>query len=318
MLIKSADDKSKRIALFEDLKNSPMLDSWQKDRLRDELQKLRRGIQGEKDSAHYLNNYFKDSPNHAVIHDLRIEVEGEVAQIDHLLINRVLDFYMLETKNFNGDVTITPHGEFSVEYRGENVYNIPSPIEQSKRHENVLRRLFTKLEISGRAGTAPHFKHVVLVDPKAAIHRPDQKRFDSSMVIRADQFRTWQEEHIDRHIGTTELLTSMLNLRGPDAVKEIAEKIKRQHRPENVLTIPDWLTPKAKATPIHVAERVTTPPYSSLQSIPPAKVDESGRKKLVCVTCNCKISYAEGKFCWNNEKRFNGNQYCRNHQAAFC
>lgn len=121
MLIKSADDKSKRIALFEDLKNSPMLDSWQKDRLRDELQKLRRGIQGEKDSAHYLNNYYKDSPNHAVIHDLRIEVEGE-----------------------------------------------------------------------------------------------------------------------------------------------------------------------------------------------------TGRKKLVCVTCSCKISYAEGKFCWNNEKRFNGNQYCRDHQATFC
>jgi hypothetical protein len=30
MLIKSADDKSKRLALLEDLQNSPVLDAWQK------------------------------------------------------------------------------------------------------------------------------------------------------------------------------------------------------------------------------------------------------------------------------------------------
>ena len=133
---------------------------------------------------------------------------------------------MLETKNFSGDVTITPHGEFSVTYSSERVFNIPSPLEQSKRHENVLRRLFAKLGITGRAGTSPRFKHVVLVDPKAAIHRPDPKLFDSSMVIRADLFRTWQERHIDKEMSTGDLLTGILNLRGTEAVKEIAEKIR--------------------------------------------------------------------------------------------
>jgi Nuclease-related domain len=211
VLIKSADDKSKRLALLEDLQNSSLLNSGQKDRLGEELRKLRRGIQGEKDSAHYLDNYFRIGINHAVIHDLRIEVGGEVAQIDHLLINRMFDIYMLETKNFSGEVTITPHGEFSVKYVGERVYNIPSPIEQSKRHENVLRRLLEKLQITGRAGTSPQFNHVVLVDSKAAIKRPDQKLFNTSMVIRADQFRPWQEEHIDKHLSTISLLVGVLN-----------------------------------------------------------------------------------------------------------
>ena len=30
-----------------------------------------------------------------------------------------------------------------------------------------------------------------------------------------------------------------------------------------------------------------------------------------------KISYEEGKFCWNNDRRLKGGQYCRTHQAGF-
>jgi hypothetical protein len=35
------------------------------------------------------------------------------------------------------------------------------------------------------------------------------------------------------------------------------------------------------------------------------------------VTCGDKITFPEGKFCWANEKRFGGFQYCREHQAQF-
>jgi hypothetical protein len=46
MLLKSADDKSKRVALLEDLQKSPLLDASQKKWLRDELIRLRKGLQG--------------------------------------------------------------------------------------------------------------------------------------------------------------------------------------------------------------------------------------------------------------------------------
>lgn len=302
MLIKSADDKSKRLTLLLDLQNSPRLDEWQKKRLGEELLKVRRGIQGEKDAAHYLDNHFIDGKNHAVIHDLRLEVDGQIAQIDHLLISRMLNFYMLETKNFAGDVTITPHGEFSVKYGAEKIYNIPSPIEQSKRHENVLRRLLTKLDIVGRAGMDLQFKHVVLVDPKAAINRPNAKTFNTSMVIAADQFRTWHLAHVDKDISTTDVLFGMLNFKSTDALKQVAEKICRQHRPENLLHLPDWLQPQ---------------PAKSQKEVVVTQLEQGGRKKLICLTCNSKISYDEGKFCWNNDKRFKGGQYCRTHQASF-
>ena len=38
--------------------------------------------------------------------------------------------------------------------------------------------------------------------------------------------------------------------------------------------------------------------------------------QFVCTTRSAKISFAEGKCCWNNEARFGGLQYCREHQEA--
>ncbi|PKN12574.1 MAG: hypothetical protein CVU69_05935 [Deltaproteobacteria bacterium HGW-Deltaproteobacteria-4] len=51
-------------------------------------------------SAYYLDFNYKDSQNWAANHDLRIEHRGRVAQIDHLLINRLLDIFVLESKNY--------------------------------------------------------------------------------------------------------------------------------------------------------------------------------------------------------------------------
>ena len=62
--------------------------------------RLKRGIQGERESAHYLDHYFKDGENHVVLHDLRFVVDGDVTQIDHLIINRAGGMYLLETKNY--------------------------------------------------------------------------------------------------------------------------------------------------------------------------------------------------------------------------
>ena len=85
MLLKSADDKSKRLALLDDLQKSSPLDPQPKKWLRNDLQRCKKGIQGERESSHYLGSYFKDGENHVVLHDLRLVFEEEVAQIDHLV-----------------------------------------------------------------------------------------------------------------------------------------------------------------------------------------------------------------------------------------
>lgn len=48
MLIKLADDKSRRPALLQDLLQSPLLDARQKDWLRDEQRRCKAGMEGER------------------------------------------------------------------------------------------------------------------------------------------------------------------------------------------------------------------------------------------------------------------------------
>lgn len=332
MLIKSADDKTRRIELLQDLQGSPQIDAYQRQWLRDELFRLRRGIEGERDAAHYIDSYFKDKPSFAVIHDLRISVDGDVAQIDHLLLGFGLHIYLLETKCFNGNLCINERGEFTVEYAGEKVYGIPSPIEQSRRHERVLARLLDRLEITGRLGLKPTFHHAVLLHPKATITRPPAAAFNTDDVIKADQIGTWHTRYVERNFGLSKTLAAMINWQRPETGMDLAGKICRQHRPPDLLALPDFMKPTAPVAPPAsrpVARPAPVPPPPPVQAAQSATVAQAPapsaaaedleplRRKLICVTCRQKITFPEGKFCWNNEKRFGGFQYCREHQGDF-
>ncbi|WP_374640394.1 nuclease-related domain-containing protein [Hydrogenophaga sp.] len=321
MLLKSADDKTKRVRLLEDLQKSNQLDTRQRDWLKNELDRLRKGMAGEKAAAHYLDNYLADGKYSALLHDLRFEVDGEVAQIDHLWITRGAGMVLFETKNFSGNLRINEHGEFSVNY-GSREYGIPSPLEQSRRHANVMQKLLDKLEITSRIGKRMDFRHVVLVDPKATITRPAAKAFDTSMVIKADQFADWHKRYVDEDVGVLDVVKTLGNLRSPETVKAWGEKLLRQHRPADLLKLPDFMAPKnpapiAASAPVRAVQEPgvnyqTTPTPSGAE---PPSPDLA--RKLICAHCRGKISFAEGKFCWNNERRFAGLQYCREHQTLF-
>lgn len=327
MLLKSADDKSKRLALLEELQRSQLLDQDQKKWLRDALMRLKKGIQGEHESAHYLDSYFKNGENHVVLHDLRFVVDGEVAQIDHLIINRFVGIYLLETKNYAGNLVINEHGEFSVEY-DQRRFGIPSPIEQSLRHERVLCKLLENLEIVGRTQKQTEFHHVVMLHPKATIVRPPAKAFDTSNVIKADQFPTWHQSFAEK-VGVGSMFKNILNMRNLDTIKEWGEKLMRQHRPVDLLALPDFMLPREPSKAAASVSTFAAP--VSIGSVAPVKQaqvkdfssatapqpSEEPAKRLICAHCAAKISFPEGKFCWNNVRRFGGVAYCREHQALF-
>ncbi len=65
-----------------------------------DLAQLRAGLKGEEEAAYHIDFHLKDNPNWAVLHDLRLEWNDRVAQIDHLLIDRFLEFYVIESKSF--------------------------------------------------------------------------------------------------------------------------------------------------------------------------------------------------------------------------
>lgn len=237
-----------------------------------------------------------------------------MAQIDHLLINRGTGIFLIETKNYSGDLVINDRGEFTALY-GEDKYGIESPLEQSLRHERVLMKLLERLDITSRTGEHPKIHHVVMLHPKAVITRPDPKAFDTRNVIKADQFPSWHKQFVDG-LGVTGMLSAALNMRSLDTIREWGEKLRRQHRPDDPLRLPDFMAPSEvkPAEARQVAQPKSTPvnPITVQQDAPAPR-----EKRLICSTCGGKISFAEGRFCWNNPTRFGGLQYCREHQQQF-
>ena len=88
-------------------------------------------------------------------------------------------------------------------------------------------------------------------------------------------------------------------MRSLDTIREWGEKLKRQHRPADLLSLPDFMLPKVMAPGQAAISSVAAPAKADDQKLEPIR-------RLICTHCGVKISYAEGKFCWNNPGRFNG------------
>lgn len=335
MILKSADDKSTRLALLQDLQQSTRLNAQQKKWLREALKRLRRGIKGEQESAFYLNSYFKDSQNHVLLHDLRFEVDGEVAQIDHLIINRGFGIYLIETKSYAGNLIINEQGEFTAEYDEES-FGIPSPLEQGARHERIVRKLLVQLGIGPRVGEGLNIHRVVMLHPSARITRPPAKAFDTSMVIKADQFPSWHKNYVDNGLGTMDVLKMLPNIRSVDTIRQWGEKLLRQHRRADPLALPDFMKPQplpanagAPTPPAVVAPAIApvaapipgqhpaTPTSPTSPTSPTATISPSPPQRPVCGHCGCGVSTAVERYCKNFSQRFGGQVYCMEHQKLF-
>jgi hypothetical protein len=167
---------------------SPELSLQQKFLVERELRMLHSAQNGELSSTHFLNFYYQDSRNWAVLHDFSIENNGSSAQFDHILINRHFNIYAIESKNFSYGLKITADGEFLV-YDGKRYQNVESPIEQNQKQIKVLERALSENKIMPkRLGIhiKPKIKYYILVSPQSEVVRPPKRIFDSSMVIKAN------------------------------------------------------------------------------------------------------------------------------------
>jgi len=286
MIIKDRDSKKRDIRELEKLLSSYNLSPKQRFLIEREIYAIKRGESGEEDSAYYINFYYGDSKNWAVIHDLRIEFNGKAAQIDHILINRFFDIYVLESKNYRYGLRITESGEFEVKYKNYYI-GIPSPIEQNKRHIELLSK-FIKAQnlLPKRLGIRiqPRFFNYVLVSPKAIIRRSKSKKFDFSNVIKADMLTTIIEKN-NEEMDTLDTFKYVLKISSFSMVEEFAKKLVAYHKP---ITI-DWIK----------------------------RFGIKDVKRYFCFKCGAMISDKEAKFCWNNKKKFKGKAFCFKCQKEF-
>jgi hypothetical protein len=291
MILKEKDTREFDIKELERLLALP-LTAKQRSNVEKELNCLRLGEKGEKDSCYNIDFHYRHATNWIVIHDLRLEHMGQSAQIDHLLINRVLEFNVLETKNFSHGVKITENGEF-MKWTGKQYEGIPSPIEQNKRHIELLEKVIKARDIIPKRtilSLSPSFKGYVLVDPEARVDRPATKKFDTSSVVKADAFVSHIEKEFDEiGIGIT-AFGKLVNLVSNEEVVGIGKKLVKLHKKPGKMA------------------------YAAKFGINEKEVVKGGQ---TCQTCGVAVTDKAVSYCKANKELFGGNILCFNCQRPF-
>lgn len=317
MIIKHADDSSRDIDELNALLALPYVDKPTKQKIQEEIRKIRSGIKGENDAAYAIDFYLGDhSKNWAVIHDLRVEYEGRVAQIDHLLINRLMEIYICESKNFNEGVAVNEYGEFSYYYSGK-AYGIPSPIEQNERHRLLLNKMFDdgEIELPTRLGMKmkPLFFPLILIGNSAQIDRPESgKKFKHvDKIIKAEQIRNTINKNINKfRLSDFSRSLQMLPL---ETLYDFAENIAAAHIPIKR----DWkkrfgiIAPAPQAA---VPKQAQAAPQAAVQPAVSEAKPKPASKRPACADCGKTLTQKNIDFCQNDKTRFQGRVYCFNCQ----
>ncbi|WP_022847437.1 MULTISPECIES: nuclease-related domain-containing protein [unclassified Desulfurobacterium] len=279
MLLKKWQPNTEAIEELNSILKSYKLSQRQKTLINIMITNIKKGIQGEKTAAYYIDYYLKDSKNWVVIHDLRIEFKGQIAQIDHLLINRLYDMYVIETKNFHAQyMEINDYGEFTLKYKNSKI-GIPSPIEQNKRHIHLLDKILTNKDMYPRRfiRIKPKFLNVIMVSPNTIVKR--SSKFDTSNIIKADMIMKFIEEKIDK-MSITDTFSAIGKIASHEQLMNFGKKILMLHKPIKI----DWLS------------------YFGIK--------KEQKKKYFCARCKKDISEKEATYCWNHKSLFGGKAYC--------
>lgn len=225
MILKQSDERSGDF--IELTRLASRCNEAQKRRLDKEYVKLSSGRKGERDAAFFMNREYGESNRIGLIHDLRIGIGDEFAQIDHLVIHRLQGrVWLCETKNYGGRLQCNAHGEWTVWY-GKKPQPVPSPISQARLQSIVFRR-WLELNGYGYLEVLP----LVLLAPTASIDRRNMPQ--DVTVVKSDQFGEWWQ----RQSNGLGALTAMKMVAGTfwerrdeDWLRDLGDKLCRAHTP---------------------------------------------------------------------------------------
>ncbi len=226
MIFKEIDNKDEEISTLKKLYKQSQSDK-QKQLILKDLKALENGYQAEKDNAYYLDFEFKDSKKFVLLHDIRIEHNGLTAQFDHILIG-TSGVTALESKSFKGELTINDDTSLTVKY-GKFTKTYPSPVEQNKRHLQVLKQFIEdNIELPQRIKLMGGFEY----EQKVLIH-PNTNVTNETLpkdFVRSDIFASNRVKEIN-NLSISNLLLKATRIITPSLAKTIANKLILAHKP---------------------------------------------------------------------------------------
>ena len=179
-----------------------------------------KGQKNEKQGAYYIDFEYAKSERTMVLHDLRLEFNGRVAQIDHLLINNSWIF-VIENKFFSGTLSCDENENWTVQY-DNNKLSIPSPIQQNERHISVLKEILKSEDLFK---SIPKIFNIVIISDKTIL-----EGFIPKEVVKADMIDRKRLELLETHLkNPLKLMSAATKLFVNNDIKNIAEKIMSFH-----------------------------------------------------------------------------------------
>ncbi len=297
------------------------------------------GDEAERQMAFYLKRKFEDDQKVRVFHDLRIERDGEVAQIDHLLLHKH-GFVIIESKSVAGKVHVNEHLEFMYVY-GKREVGMASPILQAKRQGELLKLLLqdnkgtlrNKLALGLVQGGFTYCPMDVLVaiSDKSVIRRPRTKIPE---LHKADQIPDAASGLITRHrksaslIGKTESDWGMYSM-SADELDRVSDMLLAAHSPkrsageqstENTRPASVGSSPETAHKPSAPAQTAPAPPPATAPDRPARKateVKEAGsddrRPIFLCTHCqSTRLEILYGRSYYFKCKDCDGNTGIKN------
>ena len=289
MILKEKDSQEAQIqALRQSVATAQT--NYERSRYERDLALTLAGVEGEREAAYYIGFDLKASPNWMVIHDLRLEWEGRVAQIDHLLINRLLKMYVVESKNLKTKVRYQNGGWERL--NGREWEGFPCPVEQNRRHISVLKQLIESQQIVPKRlgmNLPPSYFNVVVVNPACSIVGGFPKE---ARVWKMDGLVQALRDDFGSPIG-------LLSVVAPETLEEFARKLAAFHRR------------------VELREQLKTTVLKDAPPTPPAQTPNSTPNRSgLCEGCGEDVTNAEAYFCRMNRARFAGKVLCRKCQGS--
>jgi len=228
MIFKDIDSKDKEINTLKLLYKQSKSEK-QKQLILKDLKTLENGYKAEKDNAYYLDFAFKDHKRAVLLHDIRLEYNGLSAQFDHILITPS-SIIVLESKSFTykGILTINNDTSLTINY-GKYTKTYPSPVEQNKRHLQVLKQFINEnIELPNRIKLlgGPDYEQKVLIHPNTNITNTNLPEY----FVRSDTFASERIKEID-NLSASSILLKATKMITSDIATTIARKLLTAHKP---------------------------------------------------------------------------------------
>ena len=257
------------------------------------------GYKAERQMAFYLRRAFAEDKKIFVYNNLRFERNGEVAQIDHLILH-TWGMIIVESKSVTSRVEINERGKWSRQWKGK-FQGMASPELQAKRQGDLLRNLLrdNDEQLLGKIlGLVQAGFRLMPIDILVAVSDEGiikQPRKQLECVYKADQVPDRVRALIDKYKWEA----SLLNVKSSGAytlsdkdVQAISIFLLSHHKPSAPVSQP-LKPPMACAVPAPVRQ---APPVASVVP-PPLAPKVEPPKGHACRDCHsAKLTVEHGRY----------------------